>query len=155
MRLLTKINQTLGFTKTESRVVLFLVAAFVVGIGIKVYKSTQPPGKTFDYSASDSEFAARSQTIPTVDSSDNNSEATSSETKISKPSSSSQKQININQASKDELMSLPGIGEAMAERIILFRDENGPFTSIDELKNIKGIGEKKLERIAPLCTLGK
>ncbi|WIF94441.1 helix-hairpin-helix domain-containing protein [Caminicella sporogenes] len=55
--------------------------------------------------------------------------------------------ININTASKLELMSIKGIGEAYAERIIEYRQKNGPFKNIEELKNIKGIGEKRFKAI--------
>jgi competence protein ComEA len=58
--------------------------------------------------------------------------------------------LNLNTASKQELMKLPGVGEATAERILLYREENGKFRKIEELKNVKGIGEKKFQKIKPL-----
>jgi comEA protein len=57
--------------------------------------------------------------------------------------------IAINTANKNELMKLPGIGETTAERIIAFRQENGPFKNNTELLKVKGIGKKKLEQIKP------
>lgn len=55
--------------------------------------------------------------------------------------------ISLNTASKEELMMLSGIGESIAERIILYRQENGSFQTIEELKNVKGIGDKVFEKI--------
>lgn len=54
--------------------------------------------------------------------------------------------ININTASKNELMELPGIGESKAEAIILYRQKS-KFNSIDEIKNVSGIGDKIYENI--------
>ena len=53
--------------------------------------------------------------------------------------------VNINTASMEQLMTLDGIGESYAERIIEFREKNGPFQSPEDLLKIKGIGEKTLE----------
>lgn len=50
--------------------------------------------------------------------------------------------VSINTATSTELESLPRIGRVMAQRIIDFRTEHGPFKSLDELMNVKGIGEK-------------
>jgi competence ComEA-like helix-hairpin-helix protein len=60
--------------------------------------------------------------------------------------------INVNTATRDELMTLPGVGEVTADRIIEYR-ENKPFESTEELIEIKGIGEAKLEKILPLITV--
>lgn len=51
--------------------------------------------------------------------------------------------VNINKAGKGELESLTGIGSAIAERIIEYRNNNGSFESIEEIKNVSGIGEAK------------
>lgn len=55
--------------------------------------------------------------------------------------------ININTATKEELMTLNGIGEVKATAILEYRRENGNFYTVDELTNVKGIGEKTLEKI--------
>ena len=47
--------------------------------------------------------------------------------------------ININTATVDELMTLPGIGEARAKDIITFREQNGPFEAVEDLMKISGI----------------
>jgi len=55
--------------------------------------------------------------------------------------------ININTASKDQLCELTGVGPAIAERIIQYREKNGPFKSVEDLARVKGIGEKTLLKI--------
>jgi competence protein ComEA len=61
--------------------------------------------------------------------------------------------ININSASAKELESLPRVGPVMAQRILSFRKDHGPFRSVDELSQIKGLGEKTLARIRDRITI--
>ncbi len=63
--------------------------------------------------------------------------------------------IHINTADASALQQLRGIGAAYAQRIIEYRQLNGPFQSADELLDVKGIGEVRLQKIAPFITLGK
>lgn len=62
--------------------------------------------------------------------------------------------VNINTADILELMSLPGIGETLAERIIAYRNTHGFFQSPEELLNVEGIGSKKVEGILQYITTG-
>ena len=55
-------------------------------------------------------------------------------------------EINLNTATKDELMSLPGIGESKAEAIMEYR-KNNKFNSVEDIKNVKGIGNKRFEML--------
>lgn len=61
--------------------------------------------------------------------------------------------VNINTADAERLATLKGIGPALAQRIIEYREQNGGFKSVDELKNVRGIGEKKFAAFKDKVTI--
>ena len=61
--------------------------------------------------------------------------------------------ISINKGTAEELEMVRGIGPALAERIIEYRQANGGFKSLDELKEVRGIGDLKFEKIKDQITL--
>lgn len=63
------------------------------------------------------------------------------------------KLVSINTATIEELMTLPGIGEAKAQDIINYRNEQGPFQKLEDIKNISGIGESLFAKIKDSITL--
>lgn len=65
----------------------------------------------------------------------------------------SEEKVNINTASKEELIGLNGIGEVLADRIIEYREANSGYKDARELTNVKGIGEKLLEKLLPYVTV--
>ena len=55
--------------------------------------------------------------------------------------------INVNTATLDELMALPGVGAKKAAAIVEYRDKMGKFTSLEQVADVKGIGKKMLEKM--------
>jgi competence ComEA-like helix-hairpin-helix protein len=129
----------LALTGTERRVAFFLVGAFIVGTGIRLLQETFPSERKVDYRLSDSTFAALS--VAPV---------------RKEPGARAQNQqdpVDLNTATKEQLVALPGIGAVTAERILLRRRELGRFTTVEDLKSVKGISAHKLEKLKPLITV--
>ena len=62
--------------------------------------------------------------------------------------------VNINQATKEQLMTLPGIGEVKAAQIVSYRETNGAFSSIEDIMNIEGIKDGVFQKIKDYITVG-
>lgn len=98
--------------------------------------------------------SANTPSVVYVDSSANTTSSSGISVEDNGESSENQKsiasneKINLNTATQEDLSgNLDGVGEAIAKRIIEYRDTYGKFSSIDELKNVAGIGEKTFEKI--------
>jgi len=63
--------------------------------------------------------------------------------------------ININTATVTELQTLPRIGPKVAQRIVDYRTQNGPFKKVEDIMKVRGIGEKVFNQIKDLITVGE
>lgn len=168
-----KLIRNLSFTKNELQIILFTVTVLTSGLAVKYYKQviSGNAGEHYDYSKSDSLFSALSGKITDKEFKASGKKAGENDTSADynlqkemiqsadlsvKESASKDKVnlrknlsdiININTASKEELIALPGIGESTAEKIIIFREERNGFRKPDELMEVKGIGKRKFESI--------
>ena len=157
MSILERLNQRLGFTSNESRIVLFLAGTILVGAGIRLVRNSEPRPAQFNYSSLDSQFASGVMRMDedSGDSSDQESGAPANRSSSESNLQLQTRSVDINIATIDQLVALPGIGEAMAQRIVAYREKHGRFSSIEEIRHVKGIGQKKYERIRVFLTVGK
>jgi competence protein ComEA len=168
--MLKDLLKSLHFSKSETRVILFVAVVITSGYVIKNFRQfVDDAGKPYDYSGVDSEFVKRSlnkvrikefSALEDSASYDHQTFAAEIETagkiidsaEIEKPAYGGST-ININTAGKAELENLPGIGEATAERIIIYREEKGDFKKPEDLMKVKGIGKKKFDKLRNLITV--
>jgi competence ComEA-like helix-hairpin-helix protein len=137
------VRQHLTFTPQETRAIALLVIALVAGEALHSIRTPDTPaGPATPGAALDSEFTALSRAVLVPP-----PEAASRQRPLPPPLAPGS--VNINRASREELVGLPGIGPKTAEKIIAFRHDHGPFTSADDLLAVSGIGPKKLARIQP------
>lgn len=166
----------LSFTKNEIRVLLLIVSVMVVGFSIKYYKEVlTKPDIEYDFSESDRDFLKKSRNMLLGSLMSDDSTLTDDEKKLidslqaledsldtddystDKKSTSNnelkEKKININTAAKEELIAIPGIGDKISDKIIIYREENGSFKNIEEIMNVKGIKRKKFEKMKAYITV--
>jgi comEA protein len=140
--MLKRIAEWLALTKTERNVILFLVTTMIIGAVIRLYETAFPALPQFSYRASDSTFAILSAAP----------EDSVSVIPINMTTGEESGKVNINTATEQQLIDLPGIGKVTAERILKYREETGKFTTIEDLRAIKGISKNKLERLSSMIT---
>jgi competence protein ComEA len=153
MKFLSLLHEKAGFTQNEAKVVLFLSTTFLIGLAVQWLRpgaAGTDSGTPYDYRLADSEFIARSRSLDSLPVEQaQRAGASLREPKKLPPRSS----IDLNSATEQELMRLPGIGPQVAARIVQHRDEHGAFASVDDLLDVRGIGPKKLEAVRPFVTV--
>jgi comEA protein len=170
----------LNFTKSETRVVIFISVCLIIGAGYRMVESVLNGKEApYDFTRSDSVFKVRSEILYrklSVGKSDSETSSLNDTTgipedkkklisvldsidrsginrKIKKGEDLIPAGININTASAAELQKLPGVGKKTAESILEFRSGNSKFNKIEDIMKIKGIGKKKFEKMKDFITV--
>jgi competence ComEA-like helix-hairpin-helix protein len=143
------VREHLAFTRQETLAIALLSGALLAGQAVRWYRSSIPPSAAeMNYAALDSEFVARAR----ADLMDMPGD-TDSLRRVPSPPPLAKASVNVNTATTEQLVALPGIGPATAEKILEYRKENGPFESPEDLLEVSGIGPKKLAKIRPYLRL--
>ena len=127
------------FTPQERVLLISLAVCLLTGVAVRLIKEnffndTQDHIKLVAVSEEINELYAAAET--TDDASSENSEP-----------------VNVNTADQSQLMRLPGIGPALASRILAERERIGSFETIEDLTSVKGIGTATLDRLKPYIAL--
>ena len=120
--------QFFNFTPQETKALLFLLAALLVGSGITLYKRSHPqfaPELIIDQKRAGPEPQGQSAV----------------------PEEPAETKIDINQATTAQLQLLPHIGPALSKRIVEYRESNGRFERIEDLMQVQGVGPKTFQKI--------
>lgn len=153
---------------------VLLLSGFVLLFAVMVWQLLSPPPVyTLSVAGSPSDMAASGSLLVspdhlmTADVSENNSHTSNMVASVSAPIASLKKPsvktyakkpmpkapVHINSANAGQLQQLPGVGPAMAQKIMQYRQSSGGFKTVDELLNVSGIGPKKFAKMQPFITL--
>lgn len=139
---LYRLQQRLSITRHEGLAVLTLTILFVTGLTVRhVQEQRVPPvavdslvAQTSVKTAGAASLAGSTSTEPTSPSPDN--------------------PVNLNEASREALQALSGIGPTLSKRIVQYRSTKRSFQRVEELKRVSGVGPKTLADLRPMVTVG-
>ena len=167
IRWLYRLQTRVGLTGPEGAAALVLLGALGAGLAVQRVRSAAEPVPADFYAAADAAFAAPpaepgadptavaspDRPAPPADSLATPADVAEAEVAAAAAPRSASKpppvRTNLNTASAADLQRLPGIGPALAGRIVAYREANGPFRSPAQIVEVKGIGEKTFEKLAP------
>jgi competence protein ComEA len=138
---LYRLQQRLSITRHEALALLTLTTLFVMGITLRHVQEQQVPPVAVDSLVAKSAVKTAGPSL--------NTESASSEP----ASPTSENPLHLNNASREALQALNGIGPALSKRIIEYRSETRPFQTVTELKRVAGIGPKTLADLRPIVTV--
>jgi comEA protein len=149
------------FTPQESRIILMILAALIVGSLVLMVKHKVPSFAKELNLVSDSNIGKPPDSlIESVDKLVTKADSIKADSLAEIKSNLRKKKvepklesININTAGIPELTQLPGIGEGKAKTIIEYRDNNGPFKSKKDFMKVKGIGQKTFDKLEKYLTI--
>ncbi len=145
-----------GFTRNEAAVALFMCTAILAGSLLSAFRGEPAPGPDFRavFAQHDSLFAERAA-LPETPPAPSTDKAVTA--RSANPARTSAKNdggmVNINTAGTAELQTLPGIGEATANKIIAWRTGHGRFNRTEDIMDVPSIGEKKFEKLRHRITV--
>lgn len=141
-------------TPSERRALLFIAAVAALGLGVRGLRAVaQGQGPATPAAALAAQIAAVDSAVATGGRPRRPKAAPRSAPQESRvPPAHLTAPIDVDRADVDALDRLPGIGPALARRIVEDRDANGPFGSVDALQRVRGIGPALAARLAPLVT---
>lgn len=131
-----------------------LTAMLVVGLAAQRFVEPRHP-PTDAHAMLEEQFQLGLERLAAQEIMDNQKPHGSDATSIEQVAEAQVLHVNLNNATLAELQRLPRIGPAMAQRIIDYREDVGPFRRADELVNVRGVGPRTFEQLKPHITVGE